>query len=87
MPAIRFVFITWGFWALFDLRWAGYALAAVLCIVLSGAGGTMLYLGTDEGFGLLVLSWILYAAIGARFWTKLGSDIDQPFPKTLRAPF
>lgn len=89
MPAIRFVFVTWGFWALFDLRRrVPFPLVAVLCMILLSMGGTMLYLGENTGFGVLVLGWMLYAVTGACFWASLGGDLDEPFPKSLRTyPF
>ncbi|MES2931806.1 MAG: hypothetical protein V4682_03910 [Patescibacteria group bacterium] len=79
------MFVTWGFWALFDLRMiAPYALIAALCIIQFGAGVTMLQQGENGGFGIAVLSWIIYGVVGARLWAKLGGDLEEPFPKALR---
>lgn len=85
MPALRFVFVTWGFWALFDLRTiAPYAFVASMCIILFGTGVTMLQFGEDGGFGIAVLSWIIYGVVGARLWAKLGGDLEEPFPVAFR---
>lgn len=85
MPALRFVFATWGFWALFDLRSiAPYAFAASLCFIMFGAGVSILHFGEEGGFGIAMLSWIIYAVIGAHFWAKLGGNLEEPFPKIVR---